>query len=127
MRHEDVHGGSGTAAATLRDLGYEQMNGATGGRGDPELKPKRKYSRKTMKVAVPSATAGGVSAGGVSAGCVSGSGASGGTEVGCGASGGAKKRGRKPKEDVHIADAVKDTSDTTGSVGEPKEERKRRL
>ena len=78
LRHEDVQGGSGTAAATLQDLGYEQMNGTTGS-GEPELKPKRKYARKTMKVAVPSAmdpdpsaTAGGVSAGGVSAGGVSG-------------------------------------------------------
>ena len=80
LRHEEVHGGSGTAAATLHDLGYEQMNGATG--TDAEPKSKRKYMRKTMKVAVPSAmaeeepsaTAGGVSAGGVSAGGVSGAG-----------------------------------------------------
>ena len=85
LRHEEVHGGSGTAAATLHDLGYEQMNGATG--TDAEPKPKRKYMRKAMRVAVPSAmaeeepsaTAGGVSAGGVSAGGVSGAGASGGS------------------------------------------------
>ena len=86
LRHEDVQGGNGTAAATLQDLGYEQMNGTTGS-GEPELKPKRKYARKTMKVAVPSAmdpdpnaTAGGVSAGGVSAGGVSAGGVSGGKD-----------------------------------------------
>jgi hypothetical protein len=79
LRKEEVHGGSGTAAATLQDLGYEPMNGATGSGEPQEPKPKRKYARKTMKVAVPSAmdpgptaTAGGVSAGGVSAGGVSG-------------------------------------------------------
>ena len=79
LRKEEVHGGSGTAAATLQDLGYESMNGATGSGEPQEPKPKRKYARKTMKVAVPSAmdpgptaTAGGVSAGGVSAGGVSG-------------------------------------------------------
>jgi len=79
LRKEEVHGGSGTAAATLQDLGYEPMNGATGSGEPQEPKPKRKYVRKTMKVAVPSAmdpgpiaTAGGVSAGGVSAGGVSG-------------------------------------------------------
>ena len=77
LRHEEVHGGSGTAAATLQDLGYEPMNGTTG--TDAEPKPKRKYIKKTMAVAVPSAmaeepsaAAGGVSAGGVSAGGVSG-------------------------------------------------------
>ena len=78
LRKEEVHGGSGTAAATLQDLGYEPMDGATGSGEPQEPKPKRKYVRKTMKVAVPSAmdpepsaTAGGVSAGGVSAGGVS--------------------------------------------------------
>ena len=86
LRKEEVHGGSGTAAATLQDLGYEQMDGVTGSGEPQEPKPKRKYARKTMKVAVPSAmdpgptaTAGGVSAGGVSAGGVSG-----GTECGGG-------------------------------------------
>ena len=81
LRNEDVHGGSGTGAATLQDLGYEPMDGATGSGEQQEPKPKRKYIRKTMKVAVPSAmdsdpsaTAGGVSAGGVSAGGVSGGG-----------------------------------------------------
>ena len=53
LRKEEVHGGSGTAAATLQDLGYEPMNGAKGSGEPQEPKPKRKYARKTMKVAVP--------------------------------------------------------------------------
>ena len=46
LRHDNVHGGSGTAAATLHDLGYEQTNGVAGS-GEPEVKPRRKYVRKT--------------------------------------------------------------------------------
>ena len=82
LRHDEVKGGNGTAAATLQDLGYEQMNGATGSGEPQEPKPKRKYARKTMKVAIPvamdsepTATAGGADGGGVSAGGVSGGGA----------------------------------------------------
>ena len=33
-----MHGGGGTAAATLQDLGYEQMKGTTGSGEPPELK-----------------------------------------------------------------------------------------
>ena len=47
LRRDDVHGGGGTAAATLQDLGYEQMKGTTGSGEPPEVKPKRKYVRKT--------------------------------------------------------------------------------
>ena len=137
LRHEEVHGGSGTAAATLQDLGNEQMNGTTG--TDAEPKPKRKYIKKTMAVAVPSAmatepsaTAGGVSAGGVSAGGVSGGGETGGTlnnfeaarelikQLGGSAEiGGAKKRARKPKEKTggDFGSTVRDIADTVGSVG----------
>ena len=82
LRHEEVQGGNGTGAATLQDLGYEQLNGATGNGEPTDTKPKRK-TYKTMKVSVPSAmdsdpsaTAGGVSAGGVSAGGVSAGGVS---------------------------------------------------
>ena len=32
LRHENVHGGSGFAAATLHDMGFEPTNGITGGR-----------------------------------------------------------------------------------------------
>ena len=93
LRHEEVQGGNGTGAATLQDLGYEQLNGATGNGEPTDTKPKRK-TYKTMKVSVPSAmdsdpsataggvSAGGVSAGGVSAGGVSAGGVSGGTSFG---------------------------------------------
>jgi len=131
LRHEEVKGGSGTAAATLHDLGFEQMNGATG--TEPEMKPKRKYTRRTMKVAVPSAmaptqdaAAGGADGGGVSAGGVSG----GNGELGCGVSAGGvsaggemeegcgKKRSRKAKaKGGGFLDTVKDIADTVGSVG----------
>jgi len=131
LRHEEVMGGSGTAAATLHDLGFEQMNGATG--TEPEMKPKRKYTRRTMKVAVPSAmaptqdaAAGGADGGGVSAGGVSG----GNGELGCGVSAGGvsaggeteegcgKKRSRKAKaKGGGFLDTVKDIADTVGSVG----------
>jgi len=120
LRHEEVKGGSGTAAATLHDLGFEQMNGATG--TEPEAKPKRKYVRKSMKVAVPSAMASEPSAtvpsadgGGVSAGGVSGGGVSGGDDVGCGMSAGGKKR--RPKKGAGFLDTVKNIADTVGSVG----------
>ena len=97
LRHDEVKGGNGTAAATLQDLGYEPMNGATGSGEPQEPKPKRKYARKTMKVAVPvamdsepTATAGGADGGGVSAGGVSGGGVSAG-----GVSGGNDESARK--------------------------------
>ena len=132
LRHEEVKGGNGTAAATLHDLGYEQMNGATG--TEPEVKPKRKYTRRTMKVAVPAAmaepaasppdaTAGGADAGGVSAGGVSGGGVSAGgddeaaREVGGGVSAGAKKKRARKAKGGGILDTVKDIADTVGSVG----------
>ena len=74
MRDSKIFGGSGTAAATLQDLGYEQMNGITGS----GLKKRRAPRAKPEVVALPTAdtnqnisvTAGGVSGGGVSAGGV---------------------------------------------------------
>ena len=65
MRHRDVVGGSGFAAATLQDLGYEPTMGAS-----------------------PS-TGGGMSGGGMSGGGMSGGGMSGGGMSGGGMSGGA--------------------------------------
>jgi hypothetical protein len=111
MREQSVSGGSGTAAATLHDLGYEQMSGVTGS-GEPPAVKKRSYNRKPKPevVALPtadanqniSAHAGGVSGGGVSAGSADGGGVSGGSiarAVGAGVSAGAK-RGRKKKEEA---------------------------
>lgn len=113
MREENISGGNGTVAATLHDLGYEQMNGTTGS-GEPPVIKKRTYKRKPKPEVVHlptadvnpnvSATAGGVSAGGMSAGGVSGGGDAD-RQVGGGMSAGndapvEKKRRapRKPKE-----------------------------
>ena len=112
MREQSVSGGSGTAAATLHDLGYEQMNGVTGSGGEPPAVKKRSYNRKPKPevVALPtadanqniSAHAGGVSGGGVSAGSADGGGVSGGSiarAIGSGVSAGAK-RGRKKQQEA---------------------------
>ena len=69
MRHRDVVGGSGFAAATLQDLGYESTMGAS-----------------------PS-TGGGMSGGGMSGGGMSGGGMSGGGMSGGGMSGGGMSGG----------------------------------
>ena len=105
MRDSKIFGGSGTAAATLQDLGYEQMNGISGS----GLKKRRAPRAKPEVVALPTAdtnqnisvTAGGVSGGGVSAGGVSGGGVSGGSDeraIGGGVSGGAEKKKRAPRK-----------------------------
>ena len=119
MREQGVSGGSGTAAATLHDLGYEQMSGVTGS-GEPPAVKKRSYNRKPKPevVALPtadanqniSAHAGGVSGGGVSAGSADGGGVSGGSiarAIGSGVSAGAK-RGRKkqPEAEAKVVAAV---------------------
>ena len=105
MRDSKIFGGSGTAAATLQDLGFEQMNGISGS----GLKKRRAPRAKPEVVALPTAdtnqnisvTAGGVSGGGVSAGGVSGGGVSGGSDeraIGGGVSGGAEKKKRAPRK-----------------------------
>ena len=90
LRRDDVHGGGGTAAATLQDLGYEQMKGTTGSGEPPEVKPKRKYVRKTpLPPDAPSVE-------------VVGEGVDrpiGGAHVGCGMSAGAKRA--KKKKRIH--------------------------
>ena len=119
MREENVSGGSGTAAATLHDLGYEQMNGVTGSGGEPPAVKKRSYNRKPKPevVALPtadanqniSAHAGGVSGGGVSAGSADGGGVSAGGVSGGSitrAIGSGAKRGRKAKAEAAEAKVV---------------------
>ena len=72
MRYPEVHGGSGYAAATVADLGFEPTMGAT----SDDVKPTR-TRRKTIEVGEGLSAAGvsaaggsaeGASAGGVSAG-----------------------------------------------------------
>ena len=79
MRHPEVHGGNGFAAATVQDLGFEPTLGAT----SADAKPVRRRV-KTIEVSE------GISAAGVSAAGVSAAGASAG-----GVSAGAAKRRKK--------------------------------
>ena len=82
LKEPEVHGGSGFAAATAHDLGFEPTLGATSADG----KPKRV---RTNKIAVGE----GLSAAGVSA---------------AGVSGGAKKT-RKPKATIDVVAEVQST------------------
>ena len=41
MRVPEVHGGSGFAASTVQDLGFEKTLGATSGEGEPKRKPRK--------------------------------------------------------------------------------------
>ena len=82
MRHPEVHGGSGFAAATVADLGFEPTLGAT----SADAKPVR---RRKVRIEVGE----GLSAAGVSAAGVSAAGASAG-----GVSAGAAKRTRRKKK-----------------------------
>ena len=109
LRRDDVHGGSGTAAATLYDLGYEQMKGTTGSGEPPEVKPKRKYVRKTpLPPDAPSVE-------------VVGEGVDrpiGGAHVGCGMSAGGvsagSKRPRKKKDPPPASDAASGSASGAG-------------
>ena len=65
MRIPEAHGGSGFAAATVQDLGFEPTLGATSGEGKPARKPRKK------SIAVGEGlSAAGVSAGGISGGAL---------------------------------------------------------
>ena len=88
-RHPEVHGGSGFAAATVADLGFEPTLGAT----SPDAKPRR--ARKNTIEVGEGLSAAGVSATGVSTAVASGGGVSAGAaqrarrKKGGGVSGGA--------------------------------------
>ena len=101
LKEPEVHGGSGFAAATAHDLGFEPTLGATSADG----KPKRV---RTNKIAVGE----GLSAAGVSAAGVSGGSWSKGQnmfyEVLKGFAGGAKKT-RKPKATIDVVAEVPST------------------
>jgi len=91
MRHPEVHGGSGFAAATVQDLGFEPTMGATSGEGVP-----RRAKKKVIEIGE------GLSAAGVSAAGMSAAGVS--------AAGKPKKATRKtlqvPHQDAPILDAT---------------------
>jgi len=91
MRHPEVHGGSGFAAATVGDMGFEPTLGAT----SADAKPAR-TRRKTIEVGE------GLSAAGVSAAGVSAAGAS----AGGVSAGGAKRTRRKKGEGLTTGGAL---------------------
>jgi hypothetical protein len=66
LKNPEVHGGSGFAAPTVGDLGFESTLGATSGEGKA-----RRVKKKVIEIG-EGLSAAGVSAGGVSAGGVSG-------------------------------------------------------
>ena len=105
MRYPEVHGGSGYAAATVADLGFEPTLGAT----SSDARPSRARKKKTIEVGE------GLSAAGVSAAGVSAAGASAG-----GVSAGAAKRTRRKKgEGVTTGGALLSLKDLDKMHGQP--------
>jgi hypothetical protein len=102
-----VHGGSGFAAATVADLGFEPTLGATSG----EAAPKRRAKKKVIEVG-EGLSAAGVSAAGVSAAGVSGGGV---------CVGGAKKP-RKKKGEGTSGGALLSLRDLDKMHGQPKDQ-----
>ena len=104
MRHPEVHGGNGFAAATVADLGFEPTLGAT----SADAKPVRRR-KKTIEVGE------GLSAAGVSAAGVSAAGASAG-----GVSAGATtKRTRRKKGEGVSGGALLTLKDLDKMHGQP--------
>jgi hypothetical protein len=98
MRHPEVHGGNGFAAATVADLGFEPTLGAT----SADAKPAR-TRRKAIKVG-EGLSAAGVSAAGASAG---------------GVSAGAAKRTRRKKGEGASGGALLSLKDLDKMHGQP--------
>ena len=103
VRHPEVHGGNGFAAATVADLGFEPTLGAT----SADAKPARRRT-KSIKVGE------GLSAAGVSAAGVSAAGASAG-----GVSAGAAKRTRRKKGEGASGGALLSLKDLDKMHGQP--------
>ena len=70
MRDPLVHGGSGFAASTVQDLGFEPTLGATSGEGKPARKPRKKSIAVGEGLSAAGISGGGVSAGGISGGAL---------------------------------------------------------
>jgi hypothetical protein len=113
MRYPEVHGGSGFAASTAGDMGFEPTLGAT----SSDAKPRR-GRKKTIEVGEGLSAAGvsaaGVSAAGVSAAGVSAAGASAG-----GVSAGAAKRTRRKKGEGASGGALLSLKDLDKMHGQP--------
>jgi len=116
MRYPEVHGGSGYAAATVSDLGYELTMGGT----SSDVKPTR-TRRKTIKVG-EGLSAAGVWAAGVSAAGVSTAGASAG-----GVSAGAAKRTRRKKGEGVSGGALLSLKDLDKMHGQPPQQMKSKV
>ena len=103
MRHPEVHGGNGFAAATVQDLGFEPTLGATSSNAKPA-----RARKKTIEAGE------GLSAAGVSAAGVSAAGASAG-----GVSAGAATRTRRKKGEVASGGALLSLKDLDKMHGQP--------
>ena len=103
MRHPEVHGGSGFAAATVADLGFDPTLGAT----SADAKPVR---RRKVRIEVGE----GLSAAGVSAAGVSAAGVSAG-----GVSAGAAKRNHRKKGEGASGGALLTLKDLDKMHGQP--------
>jgi len=107
MRYPEVHGGSGLAAATVQDLGFEPTLGATGSGADAA---KRRARKKVIEVSE------GLSAAGISAGGVSGGGAG---AIGEGISGGAKPKRARAKKASKTGEGLLSLRDIGSMHGQP--------
>ena len=108
MRHPEVHGGNGFAAATVGDMGFEPTLGAT----SADAKPVR---RRKVRIEVGEGlSAAGVSAAGVSA-------VSAGASAG-GVSAGAAKRTRRKKGEGASGGALLSLKDLDKMHGQPPQE-----
>ena len=103
LRHPRVHGGSGFAAATVGDLGFEPTLGAT----SSDAKPRR-ARKKTIEAGE------GLSAVGVSAGA----------DTGCGVSAGAAKRTRRKNGGGVSGGALLSLKDLDKMHGQPEPKRR---
>ena len=106
LRHPEVHGGSGFAASTVADLGFEPTLGAT----SSDAKPRR-ARKKTIEVG-EGLSAAGVSARGVSAG---------------GVSAGAAKRTRRKKGEGVSGGALLSLRDLDKMHGQPEPDRRAKI
>jgi hypothetical protein len=105
MRYPQVHGGSGFAASTVQDLGFEPTLGATG--GSDAVAAKRRVRKKVIEVGE------GLSAAGVAAAGISGGGA-----IGEGISGGAKPKRVRAKKGTATGEGLLSLRDLNSMQGQ---------
>jgi hypothetical protein len=114
MRHPEVHGGNGFAAATVADLGFEPTLGATSADAKP-VRRRKKSIEVGEGLSAAGVSAAGVSAAGASAGGVSAAGVS-----AAGVSAGATtKRTRRKKGEGASGGALLSLKDLDKMHGQP--------